>query len=187
MLQRDLSILGLALALAGATWWLASWLQRGEDDRRQTGRAPDYYLETLEFTTMGPQGRPERRLRAERMVHYADDDSTELTAPRLTVYDDPGPPWEIEADKGRVSGDGELVVLRGEVRIEREAAEGVRPVQIATRELRVRPEASFAETDQAVDAHSGGDRVRSDGMQIWFDGPVRIKLLANVRGRYEVD
>jgi lipopolysaccharide export system protein LptC len=187
VLPRDLSVLVLALALAGGTWWLASWLQRDEEPYREAGHAPDYYLETLQFTTMDPEGRPARRLRAKRMVHYADDDSTELTAPRLSVYDDDRPPWEVQAEKGWVSGDGELVLLQGAVQIDREAADGVRPVHIATRDLRVQPEQSFAETDQPVDARSGSDRVRSDGMQIWLDGPVRIKLLSNVRGRYEVD
>jgi lipopolysaccharide export system protein LptC len=187
VLQRDLSVLALVLVLAGGTWWLSSWLHSREESGREVGRVPDYYLETLQFTTMDAQGRPARRLRAERMVHYADDDSTELAAPRLTVYDQGRPPWEIQAEQGWVSGDGELVLLQGEVQIDREGAAGVRPVHIVTRDLRVQPEQSFAETDRAVDARSDGDRVRSDGMQIWFDGPVRIKLLSNVRGRYEVE
>ncbi len=172
--------------LAAGSWGLATWLQQRERAAKPPAHAPDYELDTLELTTMGLDGAPRRRLAADRMVHYADDDSTALTEPRLTVFDSRRPPWQVRSAQGWVSGDGELVLLQGEVHIDRAAAKDVRAVEILTHDLRVQPKASYAETDQPVDARSGTDRVQAVGMQMWFDGPVRLKLLSKVRGRYEV-
>ena len=186
MSRDDLRPLLLLIVLAAASWALATWLQQRELAPKPPGHAPDYELDDLELTTMGPDGAPRRRLAARRMVHYPDDDSTELTEPHLTVFDSRRPPWEVRSARGWVSRDGELVLLEGEVHIDRAAAEGVRAVQILTHDLRVQPKASYAETDQPVDARSGTDRVQAVGMQLWFDGPMRLKLLSKVRGRYEV-
>ena len=38
-----------------------------------------------------------------------------------------------------------------------------------------------------VDINSRKDRVQFKGMQVWFNKPTHIKLLAMVRGRYEVN
>ena len=186
MNRDELRPLLLLVALAAGSWALATWLQQRELAAKPPGHAPDYQLDTLELTTMGPDGRPRRRLAASRMVHYADDDSTELTEPRLTVFESPRPPWQVRSAKGWVSADGEMVLLQGEVHIDRAASKDTRPVEILTHDLRVQPRASYAETDQPVDARSGGDRVQAVGLQVWFAGPVRLKLLSKVRGRYEV-
>jgi lipopolysaccharide export system protein LptC len=185
--RRDLWSLILLVSLAGASWWLANRLAREERASQVDEHAPDYWLEGLSFTTMGPDGLPTRRLGAERMIHYADDDSTELIEPVLSVFEGQRPPWNIRSESGWVSGDGELVLLRGEVRIERSEGEGVRPVEVLTRDLRVQPEQGYAETDRAVSAHSRRDWMQAQGMEVWFNGPVRIKLLSNVRGRYELN
>jgi len=185
--RRDVWILILLVLSAGASWWLANRLHHRELAAITDAHSPDYWVEGLTFTTMGPDGRPSRRLGAERMVHYADDDSTELSRPRLSVFEGEGPPWKIRSETGWVSSDGELILLQGEVRMERSEAEGVRPVDILTRDLRIQPKQGFAETDRAVSARSLADWVRAEGMQVWFNGPVRIKLLSNVRGQYEVN
>jgi len=53
--------------------------------------------------------------------------------------------------------------------------------------LRVQPEQNYAETDEYVYAESDDNWVESTGMQAWLKKPMRIKLLAKVRGRYEVE
>ena len=79
------------------------------------------------------------------------------------------------------------MLLLGEVQIDREEAEDVRPVHLVTRDLRVQPKDEYAETDQPVRAESGASWVESTGLQAWLREPVRIKLLADVRGYYEAN
>lgn len=136
---------------------------------------------------MADDGRPKQRLKAEKMVHFPDDDSTELTKPRLTIYDSAHPPWLVTSENGWVSGDGEILLLQGEVQIDRDEARGVEPIHILTSDLKVRPRENYAETSKDVDVRSRGERVRARGMQAWFNKPIHIKLLAMVRGHYEVN
>lgn len=185
-MRRNL-LLGLTIALlAGLTWWLARDAEH--DARRSTGpqdaRAIDYYLRDLRFTTYSEQGRPARTLRSPELRHYPDDDSTELDEPHLVIHKVDRPSWQVQAERGWVSPDGERVRLLGKVVIERPAGDDVRPMHIVTRDLRVVPERDYAETDEPVTVTSLDDRIDSVGMQVWLREPGRVKFLSQVRGFY---
>ena len=183
---RNLLAIALLSLITLGSWWLARQAGTGSD-YRPPPHTPDYTLDRFSAVTTGPDGRPERRLSATRMVHFPDDDSTELTAPRMVFYDPPRPPWRVRSERGRITGDKSLVELQGRVEIDRRGDTGVAPMHIVTRDLRIRPEQEYAETDAEVDARSDGNRVRARGLQAWFGGPLRMRLLSNVRGRYEVE
>lgn len=178
---------GALLLVVAGTLWLARQSTQEEPERTAQEHRVDYYLEGVDTTLMDLSGKPGKRLIAERMTHFMDDDSTELKSPRLTLYDLDRPPWRVNSETGWLSGDGEVLLLQGAVRIDRFAAPGVRPMHITTRDLRVQPRDNYVETDADVHARSNQDRIDARGMQIWLQQPIRIKLLANVRGRYEVN
>ena len=136
---------------------------------------------------MDPQGRPRRQLSAASMRHFPDDESTELTRPEMWLLAPGKPPWQVRAEKGWVSSDGALILLQGEVHIDREEGEDVRPLHLVTRDLRVQPKDEYAETDSPVQMESGAHWLESIGLQAWLREPVRIKLLADVRGYYEAN
>lgn len=175
----------LSLITAGS-WWLA---QRAENrvPFRPQPHSPDYFLDDFSAITTGPDGRPEKRLSALRMVHFPDDDSTELEQPRMTFYEPSSPPWRIRSDRGRVSGDREQVLLQGRVDIDREGRADIRPMHLTTRDLLIRPNDDYAETQAQVEARSDRSWIKARGLQAWFTGPVRIKLLANAKARYEME
>jgi lipopolysaccharide export system protein LptC len=176
----------LLVVVAAGSWWLKESLEEPHERRPRPPHTPDYWLQDLSARTTDETGQVRRHLEAESLRHYPDDDSTELTAPELVLFEPSRPPWRIRSAEGWVSPDGELVLLRGDVRIDREAAEGVPPVHLETRDLRVQPKAEYAETDAPVTARSGPHRVEAVGLRAWLGPPVRIKLLADVRGHYQV-
>lgn len=182
---RNLVIGGVLLLITGATWWLAKQSQPPETTYKTKSHTPDYFLEGFEDTQMDSSGRPSQQLSAERMTHYPDNDSTELTRPRIRLYDGKRPPWRVRADSGWLSGDGQVVLLQGEVNIDRSASPETRPIHIVTRDLRVQPKENYIETDEPVKFTSNQDTVNAKGMQAWFNKPIRLKLLADVRGYYE--
>jgi lipopolysaccharide export system protein LptC len=187
MERRTLLFGGLLLAILGGSKWLAEIVKEKESALDLETHTADYFLENFSNTVMDADGKPFRRLSADRMLHFPDDDSTELTKPRVTLFAENAPPWKISSEQGWLSGDGNLLLLKGTVTIDREQGDGVRPIHIVTRNLRVQPEENYAETDEVITITSLGSRLKSKGMQAWFNKPVRIKFLTNVRGHYEVN
>ena len=170
--NKNLLIGAILLLLVLSTGWLNRTTQK-KIAYQPPAHSPDYYLSHFTATTMDKNGRPDKRLAADKMVHFPDDEQR--------------PPWQVRSETGWVSGDKELVLLQGEVHIDRPAAPGVRPFNVVTRDLRVQPSNNYAETDADSLTRSRADWVESTGMQIWFARPIRVKLLANVRGRYEIE
>ncbi|MDJ0738289.1 MAG: LPS export ABC transporter periplasmic protein LptC [Gammaproteobacteria bacterium] len=179
---------GLLVAAAALSWWLRDVPPppppASPAMERQGAREIDYYITGLDVTRMTQAGIPAHRLRAARAQHFTDDDTTQLTAPRLTVYQGQAPPWEVDAEGALVSADGDLILLSGAVLIERAGDADNRPMRIVTRELRVQPRQDYAETDEKVRVESDTDWLDASGMQAWLRPPSRLKFLSRVRGYY---
>jgi lipopolysaccharide export system protein LptC len=181
---RILLVLVMVLA-AVVSWRLVQEEKPPSQGITKSGpREIDYYVTGLDVTRMTTAGRPAHRLRAVNLQHYTDDDTTELQQPRLTVYQADGPPWEVDAERAWMSADGSLVLLSGEVLIEREGDVSNRPMRIVTRDLRVQPSEDYAETDEKVRVESESDWLDAVGMQAWLRPPSRLKFLSQVKGYY---
>jgi lipopolysaccharide export system protein LptC len=186
MRERRAWVLGLLLLiLAAGSWWLKQHTAPAPQAQPRPAHSADYWVKDLIARTMDEQGQPRQILKAATLHHYPDDDSTELQSPELLALDPQRPPWRVRSETGWVSPDGELVLLRGLVHIDREATADLQAVKIKTRDLRVQPKNEYAETEQPVFAESGAHKVQSVGLQAWLRAPVRIKLLSDVRGHYE--
>jgi lipopolysaccharide export system protein LptC len=177
-----LTYLLLAL-LALATWWGAELLTPKEESKpKPTVGKVDYYSRDIRRTVMDAAGHPKELLLAESLTHYENDNHTELRQPVLTLYDsNGGSPWIIHAESALLPGDGETIYLQGEVLVEREAAPGVRPIRIETREARVQPDNNYAETDEALRVVSEGETLDGVGGQVWFGDNLKFNILADVR------
>ncbi len=185
--QRNI-IIGIILAgLAVTTQWLVSTLATDETKKSSEQHKMDYYLKDFTTTLMGEDGRPEKRLSATRMIHYPDDDSTELEQPILTTFEKNIPKWTIQSETGWLSGDGELLLLQGKVTMDRPKSADADQVHIVTRNLRVQPEQDYAETEESITITEPKNWITSKGMQAWLATPMRIKFPAKVRGKYEVN
>lgn len=182
-LLRPTIALALLVLLFVGTWALLPPAPPAPDPVAPGGgRTVDYAIRGFEVTRMTPAGIPAHRLHAPRLRHYVDDGTSAIDQPRLTVYQGDAPPWEVRAKDALVSADGELVLLRGEVVIEREAGTDNRALRLVTRELRVQPRQDYAETDAAVRVESDPDWLEAVGMQAWLRPPSRLKLLSQVNG-----
>lgn len=173
------------LVLAIGSGWLLRQLQT--TDEVQTGgpaHTPDFYLEEFTTTTMGESGKPDRVLKAARMVHYPDTDTHELTRPYMVLYHPERQPWHVESERGWVSAKGDVVLLLGKVHIWRDDEQGVLETEIRTRDLRVLPDSDYGETDKPVTIRAGRSESRGVGMRAFLDQD-RLELLSQVHTVYE--
>lgn len=185
MFERRTLIL-LLILLAAASGWLLYRLGLGE--RVSTPKPkhdPDYYMENFVQSTMDKDGRLHHRLRAELMLHYPDDDSTELVRPVLEVYNEAPTPWHIAADKGWISANNKLVLLTGKVHMWQDNAAGQRQFDVVTRDVRILPDTRYAETSQPAVIRSPRMEYHCVGVRAYFDQNI-FELLNQVRGRHEV-
>ncbi|MTW20235.1 LPS export ABC transporter periplasmic protein LptC [Allochromatium palmeri] len=162
-------LLGIGFALVGlGAWWQLHRLPDDEAVQAPRERRPDYIVQGLSALETDATGEPSRRLKAERLRHYADEDLSELDEPRLVLYRPDGPPWFAQARLGTVQAEGDQVQLSGAVRLDREADASNRPMHLETERLDIWRQTGLAETDLPVRIDSDGDWVTANGMRLWY-------------------
>ena len=184
------ALLPLLLLLAAA-YWLNLQVQplpaKADHNKRHD---PDFIVNNFSATTLNEQGTPRFMIAAKKMLHYPDDDTTLLEAPQLTSLLPNRPALYVSASNGSISGKGDEVFLRDEVKIIRAASgqsygRGQSELVFTTTYLRIIPDLDLADTDQAVtltDAHS---RINAVGMRL--DNKARvIQLLSQVTSTHDV-
>jgi lipopolysaccharide export system protein LptC len=147
--------------------------------------SPDYFSKGYTKWDMSDLGRPKSKLLADEMVHYSDDGTTHMVNPLMSFYNEEAPPWVVQSETGIVSADGKDLWLNGKVIVDRAAAEGVRALRINSSNLKVKPETSYAETDEWAELISLPNRTTGVGMKLVFSQPIHLELLSNVKGHYE--
>lgn len=174
----------LMLALAGLTFWLELVL-RDEEELRQAPRRhdPDYIVDRLLHTRFDAQGAPESTLAADRMLHYPDDDSTELLAPRLVQTRANQPRVTVTAERATLSRDGEELFLYDNVLVVSEARAGRPETRMRTSFLQMARAQSVLRTDADV-VITEGDRVLSGRGMEYHNDSRQFSLHERVRGRY---
>ena len=175
----------LLAAVAGVTVWLDRQLQPPEYPGESKARHdPDYIAENFSATRTGPDGTPRYTLSARRMVHYPDDDTTYLDAPKLVNFRDSRVAVTVTSKNAMLSSNGENVYLTDNVRLVRSAYADKSEMTMLTSYLHVVPDDDLAETDKPVQIQDANTLITSVGLE--FNNRTRIlKLLSNVRGRYE--
>lgn len=175
----------LMLALAALTFWLERTVREEEGAHPSLRRHdPDYIIDNLTNTRFDAKGRVESTLAAAKMLHYPDDDSTDLIAPHVVQTKPDEPRITLTADRGALSQDGEEVFLYGNVLVVREGEAERAETRIQTSFMHVIRAQSVYRTDREV-VITEGDRVLSGrGMEYWNDSR-QLFLRERVRGRFE--
>lgn len=166
-------ILLLAL-LAGLTFWLERATQtdatRGGEERHD----PDFIVERFQVRRYDTDGALRHTLIADRMLHYADDESSDVIAPHLTYHRQR--PTAVTSRTAWMDKDGEHIRLDGDVRVVRAGADGGPETVIATSVLHVIPDDEFAYTHAPVTITQGRSVI--DGVGLTADDKSQIAVLS---------
>ncbi|HWA14337.1 MAG TPA: LPS export ABC transporter periplasmic protein LptC [Burkholderiales bacterium] len=174
----------LLALLAVLTFWLDRKVQfpaRGADGSSR--HDPDFIIEGFSAVQMNPDGTRRYALSASRMVHYPDDDSTDLESPNLIYYDYVRAPVTVKSETAKATQGGDDVYFHGNVQVVRSAYENNPELGLFTTYLHVVPDKDFAQTDKPVRIVEGKSTATSVGLE--FDNRTRqIRLLSEVKANY---
>jgi lipopolysaccharide export system protein LptC len=172
------------LALLGATYWLD---QQAQPDLAtavfRPRHDPDAIVDGFSATTLSQSGTPSFIVHAGKMLHFSDDDSTNLEAPHITLLDERNLPLYASAQSGIISSKGKEIILSGGVAVQREASNQNRTLNLRTDYLRVLPDQGLMETDRPVELTEPDSTVSAVGLEL-NNNTRTLKLLSRVRTEY---
>lgn len=173
-------------SIALFSWGLVKFVSVDETTQRvNPAHSADYFSKGYTKFEMNEHGKVKSKLIADSVTHYSDDNTSHTVNPVMFFYNETTPPWIIKAESGILSADGKDLLLNGKSVISRAKADGVKELIINTSNLRVKPETSYAETDEWAELLSPPNSTTGTGMKIVFSSPIHLELLANVKGKYE--
>jgi lipopolysaccharide export system protein LptC len=135
-------------------------------------------------TTYNQDGVAESVFSAEKMIHYPDDDSTDLVAPRMLQSKPKEPRMTVRAERGTLSRDGDEIYLYDSVLLVREADAERPEARMTTSFLHVVRDRSLARTDREVLIEEDHRSLAGRGMEYNYQSG-QMLLHSAVRGRFE--
>lgn len=180
MTQRIIILTLLAVAALGSTWLMNRMGQQTAATATGESRVPDYYMEDFSTLSMREDGTPKDKLKALYMAHYPDDDTTELLQPEMEVYRRHDTPLYIRAEKGWVTANNEVILLKGKVKMWENDESGKRTLEVDTSNVRVLMHEEYAETDDYTTINSTRATITGTGMRAYFKDS-RLKVIKHER------
>ena len=177
--------LALMLSLALLTLWLDHQVRFEEGGHPSLRRHdPDYLVTNFTTTTYNRDGNAETVLAAAQMQHYPDDDSTEVSAPRVMQAKPAQPRFTVQADRGKISREGDEIFLYDNVVLVREADDARPQARMTTSFLHILRDRSLVRTDREVLFEEEGRSLRGRGME-YYNATRELFLRDEVHARFE--
>ncbi len=184
MLTTRLFPLALMLSLALLTFWLERTVREDETKPPARRHDPDYIVVNFTTTTYNREGIAESTLSADKMLHYPDDDTTELHAPRMVQSKPDEPRITVTAERGQLSRDGDEIFLYDNVVLVREGGSAkVAPARMTTSFLHIVRDRSLVRTDRPVEIVEERRALSGRGME-YTNESGNFTLHSDVQGRF---
>ncbi len=152
------------ILLCGLTLWLRQVIDTPVPTAGPRVRHDaDSVVDRLKLTELGPDGKPQTSVSAQRMVHFADDEQTELTAPEL-MRSEGGVTLSVRSDRGVLSHDSKQASFYDDVELVRREASSPEELQIRTEYLHVLVDEEVLSTDRPVTIRQGTSVLSGVGM-----------------------
>jgi lipopolysaccharide export system protein LptC len=175
--------LGLMLALALLTFYLERTVREDEAPPALRRHDPDYLVTNFTTTTYNATGAVETVMSAAQMVHYPDDDTTELFSPRVVQAKPNEPRFTVRAERGQLSRDGDEIFLYGDVLLVRDATAERPEARMTTEFLHILRDRSLVRSDRDVKFVEGGRSLQGRGME-YNNESRELHLRSNVVARF---
>lgn len=171
--------------LALLTFWLDQKVEMSaKSDEEKRSHQPDFFIDNFKVSSLGEDGMQKQLLLANKLLHYPDDDSTDLEKPRLMIYSPGRADISLSSDKATVSKNGDDLYLTQNVLLRKMRYEAQNGFDLQTEYLHVNPDLHQTDTDKPVVISNPQMTIHAVGMT--FNDSTRVlNLLSQVRGIYE--
>lgn len=176
------------IALVMGSFWVLRLVHQSDvtDGGVRIKGKPDYYIEQFKYVKLGINGQPRYDISGQRMVHFPEDDSYEVTLPVFTNLDTNKAPMNMRADRGLITDSQTKIHLYDNVTATRAAFKKMQQARLTSAYLLVIPDDNIMRTDKPVEVTMGNSVMTSTGM-IANNELQELRLLKNVRGIYRQD
>jgi lipopolysaccharide export system protein LptC len=171
-------------ALAGFTWWLLQAVQPHEKEAapRPLTHTPDYFADNFSVSELDQSGATQYRLTATHMVHYEDDENSDLTNPAVRAFQPGKPIVTATGERGTVNADASIVNLYDNARILRAAGAGDPEMQADSEHFKVLVNDDVILTEKPVKLRRGQSVMTATSGMNYNNVSRVIQLFGNVRG-----
>ncbi len=186
MSWRGMVSLMLLVIAAISGWSLWSTRNAPAEQELVAGGLPDYVLHDFQLVVLDAQGRETFTLRAPELARDPGTETMQIATPLFLIPPREGSSnsdaWQVRADTGWISAEGDELRLRGAVVAESDGATEA-PVTITTEQLSVFPETDRVTSPVAVTINRPGSILRGDGLEVNLASK-QYTLQSEVRSRY---
>ncbi len=155
----------VVLLLAMVTTWLWRVVETNfTPGLHAIAHDPDLIMETFTARQLGDTGLIRYTLRAKKMVHYPDDDTSHFDEVTFTSLEPDAPTLMVRSDHAVRSEKKDEVIFTGNVVVTRNATQDQPLTVIRTSVLTVYPRRGIGKTDQPVSVDYGKETLTAAGM-----------------------
>jgi len=173
------------MVVAALSWWLVQATRtRAVDDsqRAPLTHTPDYFANDFSVSELDQAGATQYRLTAARLVHYEDDQQSDLTLPAVRAFQPGKPVTTATSQRGTVNSDASIIDLYDNANITREAGAGDPRMTASSEHFHLRVNDDIIQTEKPVKLEHGQSVMTATHGMIYNNVTRAIALSGDVRG-----
>lgn len=176
------NLLVLALILTG--WSIYLTYDKKATSMNAAGN-PDAFMEDVAATVIDSEGSPVLKITASKMVHYAQNDSTDIVNPWVTLYRKTLQPWQLMAKHAKSLQGTKQIILWDNVTVNHPGDEQNQKTTLHTPTLIVYPSQQIAMTQDPVIITQPNTIIHAVGLSANL-ATGAVKLLSEAKGEFNV-
>ncbi|MEN9930329.1 MAG: export transporter periplasmic protein LptC [Pseudomonadota bacterium] len=173
------------------TYWMVQMNEPNLDTAKQKRHVPDYIMDGIVVTTLGPQGNTKFRVVGQKLTHYEDDASSEIDWPIARRFHETKPAITVKSDKGFLDGDMTVLDLVGNASLTRPAQAatatqaGSARLLMSSSKFTVLMNDDIVKTNRPVNLEQGQSIMTSQEGAIFDNVHQKLTMIGQVKGRIE--
>ncbi len=176
--------LGIPLLLAGLTFWLMRAVEVKEPEPDKTRHDPDMIVDNFTARQLGLDGGERYTITARKMLHFPDDDSTQLERVQFSAQEKNDAPLLVTSERAKLTGKADEIFFLDRVHLVRDPFQGYQRLVGETTYFHVIPDLGIGKTDQPISLSEGDNVMTAEGMEI--NNKTRVATLSKVKATYHV-